>query len=174
MLKKINISGFRVLVVGSKNPWIEASALAAGSKEASTLEFGKIKCDDPRMHVYTPKTFQNALLRKKIDPFDMVILYSSIEHTGLGRYGDMLNPEGDVLVSLLSWCLTKNDGMFFLQVPRSKKDSVVFNAHRIYGPERYRFLTTNWVEETKISFSEILRDESNLGTGSNPVLYRKQ
>ena len=35
--------------------------------------------------------------------FDAVVSFSSIEHSGLGRYGDALNPWGDLIASAQAW-----------------------------------------------------------------------
>jgi cyclopropane fatty-acyl-phospholipid synthase-like methyltransferase len=47
------------------------------------LEYNEIKCEDKRIKTYTYKDqFESK--------FDVVISYSSFEHSGLGRYGDEL------------------------------------------------------------------------------------
>lgn len=57
-----------------------------------------------------------------------------VEHIGLGRYGDPLNPDGDLLaMSELQRCLAVDGHLLFvvpLGTPR-----VCFNAHRIYSKE---------------------------------------
>ena len=35
--------------------------------------------------------------------FDAVVSFSSIEHSGLGRYGDALNPWGDLIAAAQAW-----------------------------------------------------------------------
>ena len=40
--------------------------------------------------------------RQKLN-FDAVVSFSSIEHSGLGRYGDALNPWGDLIASAQAW-----------------------------------------------------------------------
>ena len=39
-----------------------------------------------------------------------MITYSSLEHSGLGRYGDSLNPWGDLITMAKAWCLLKPKG----------------------------------------------------------------
>lgn len=56
----------------------------------------------------------------------------TIEHVGLGRYGDPLDPEGDIkaineLIRVLS-----PDGLLLFVVPIGGKSKIMFNAHRIY------------------------------------------
>ena len=35
---------------------------------------------------------ENIFLKGELGPFDAVVTFSSVEHSGLGRYGDGLNP----------------------------------------------------------------------------------
>jgi len=57
-----------------------------------------------------------------------------VEHVGLGRYGDALNPDGDLLAaSELSRVLAV--GGELLAVVPIGRPRVVFNAHRVYSLE---------------------------------------
>ena len=65
------------------------------------------------------------------------------QHNGLGRYGDPLDPAGDLKgVEILS-CVIKAGGLLFIGVPVGP-DAVVFNVHRIYGLMRLPMLTANF------------------------------
>jgi hypothetical protein len=77
--------------------------------------------------------------------FDMIRSFSSLEHPGLGRYGDSLNPWGDILAVARAWCVTKPGGHLYLGVPTGP-DGVQFNMHRIYGKVRWPLITTNWIQ----------------------------
>jgi hypothetical protein len=35
--------------------------------------------------------------------FDLIVTYSSLEHSGLGRYGDSLNPWADLITMAKAW-----------------------------------------------------------------------
>ena len=61
-----------------------------------------------------------------------------------GRYGDALNPWGDILAAARAWCVTKPGGFFVLDLPGGGTDAIKFNANRIYGPLRWPLVTTNW------------------------------
>ena len=62
--------------------------------------------------------------------FDVIISYSSIEHSGLTRYGDAPHPWGDLVTMAKNWCYLHDDGLAFIGVPANIKDSICFNAHR--------------------------------------------
>merc|ERR1711934_264263 len=82
--------------------------------------------------------------------FDHVLTFSSVEHSGLGRYGDALNPWADVQAIGRAWCVTKPAGYMVIMVP-SGPDTVQFNAHRSYGKARYPLLTANWKQHYRTS-----------------------
>jgi hypothetical protein len=55
-----------------------------------------------------------------------------VEHVGLGRYGDKLDPEGDLrAMSELKRVVSAGGDLLFV-VPIGKKAEILFNAHRIY------------------------------------------
>mmetsp|Transcript_6141 Transcript_6141/g.16356 ORF Transcript_6141/g.16356 Transcript_6141/m.16356 type:complete len:430 (-) Transcript_6141:604-1893(-) len=143
---KISAPGKRALVVGSENPWIEAILLAAGVREVVTLEYTKIVSEHPQLIAMQPPAFANAYLSGKLGLFDIAVSYSSLEHSGLGRYGDALNPWGDIISAAKIWCVTRPGGLALINVPPvpQNRDELVFNAHRHYGPLRLSYLMTNW------------------------------
>jgi len=55
-----------------------------------------------------------------------------IEHVGLGRYGDPLDPTGDALAAKELSRVLKPGGALLIVVPVGRR-RVCFNAHRIYG-----------------------------------------
>ena len=88
---------------------------------------------------------ENIFLKGELGPFDAVVTFSSAEHSGLGRYGDGLNPWGDMITIARGWCVTKKRGSLTIGVMyKDNSDLLMFNAHRIYGRIRYPYLTTNW------------------------------
>ena len=63
-----------------------------------------------------------------------------------GRYGDPLNPWGDLIAISQAWCVSTPNAMLAMGVPYVKTgDRIEYNAHRVYGPLMYPFLVTNWV-----------------------------
>jgi len=57
----------------------------------------------------------------------------TIEHIGLGRYGDPLDPDGDIkaIRELQRVCAVNGDLLIVVPVGAKK---ILFNAHRIYNP----------------------------------------
>ncbi|XP_063399763.1 uncharacterized protein LOC134684409 [Mytilus trossulus] len=135
----------RVMVIGSENPWVEACVLEAGAREVFTLEYGSIKSEHPKVKTIVPLDFRMRYLNNTLGTFDAIVTFSSIEHSGLGRYGDALNPWGDIIAIARSWCVTKPGGSLTIGVQYNYDHEYLrFNADRWYGKIRYPYLTTNW------------------------------
>ena len=77
-------------VMGSGTPWYESFCLAYSAKP-TTIEYNRIISKDGRLNVMTVEAYDRQPLK-----FDAAISISSFEHDGLGRYGDPLNPNGDL------------------------------------------------------------------------------
>ena len=59
----------------------------------------------------------------------------SIEHFGLGRYGDEINPDAwRIAIRNMSRILAVN-GVLYLSVPVGQEEKLCFNAHRVFHPE---------------------------------------
>ncbi len=52
------------------------------------------------MSILDPMEMSENFLAGKLEKFDTVVSFSSIEHSGLGRYGDGLNPWADLVATL--------------------------------------------------------------------------
>jgi hypothetical protein len=66
---------------------------------------------------------------------DSLSCLHAIEHFGLGRYGDPINPNGhiDGFKNLLK--MLAADGTLYISFPIGNVDKVVFNAHRVFAPK---------------------------------------
>lgn len=135
----------RILVIGSERPWVEACCLEAGANEVVTLEYGGIVSLHSKVKTVIPADFRLLFLNNSLGEFDAIVTFSSVEHSGLGRYGDMINPWGDMISLARGWCVTKDGGSLTLGVMYNYDNEYIeFNAHRWYGKIRYPYLTTNW------------------------------
>ena len=133
-----NVVNKDVLVIGSMSPNIECVCIKGNAKSVSTLEYNKIECTDERITTYTYDTLPEDI------KFDVLISYSSFEHSGLGRYGDPLDPNGDLKAMAFCEKLLAPNGILILAVPLRPDDELHWNAHRIYGPIRWPMLISGW------------------------------
>ena len=150
-----------VVVVGSVVPWYEVLALESGAAFTFTLEYNEVRYDDPRMFSDTPARYwcrrreagrdqgrelveqEQQLHRIDARRFDVGLSISSIEHAGLGRYGDPLDPRADLGAMHELEDIIREDGLLILAVPVGQ-DTVMWNAHRVYGRRRLTLLIQNW------------------------------
>jgi hypothetical protein len=82
------------------------------------------------------------------DSTDSLSCLNALEHFGLGRYGDPIDPDGHKrgfrnLLRILS-----SGGILYLAVPVGEKSRVIFNAHRIFNArDVFEWSENNWVLE---------------------------
>ena len=75
----------------------------------------------------------------------------TVEHVGLGRYGDPIDPEGDIQAAKELERVVAKGGSFLFVVPIGKSQ-IQFNAHRIYS---YKMVMDMFPELTLKEFSLI-------------------
>lgn len=126
------VDGHRVLVVGSKAPTYECILHEYGAQPV-TIDYKRIKT--PMFETHTGWTALRNI--------QAALSVSSIEHSGLGRYGDALDPDGDLKAMQDIRKHLPGGALFFLSVPVGA-DTIVWNAHRIYGPLRLNMLLEGW------------------------------
>ena len=60
------------------------------------------------------------------------------------RYGDSLNPWGDLIAMARAWCVLKPGKRALIGIPISPKDTINFNSHKTYGPVMLPHFFSNW------------------------------
>ncbi|CAI5995805.1 unnamed protein product [Closterium sp. NIES-65] len=85
--KRYPVSGKFVLVIGSQRPWVEAICLSFNAGTITTVDFNKPVSSHPRLRLMTVEELEGT-----DEVFDVAVSFSSLEHDGLGRYGDPINP----------------------------------------------------------------------------------
>lgn len=138
------VTGLKGAVLGSEAPWLEALVLDAGAAHITTIEYGKINSQHPLISTAIPSDIATRYLRGELEPFDFISTHSSLEHSGLGRYGDAMNAYGDLEAAAQAWCLLKPGGLFFLGLPVGTSSYMRFNADRNYGPDRMKHMAAGF------------------------------
>jgi SAM-dependent methyltransferase len=106
-------------------------AHVAAFREIEVLDLRTLdSVDHPNIH------FTVADLTK-LDPklensSDSISCLHAIEHFGLGRYGDELNPAGHLLGFANMVKMLKPGGRLYVSFPIASQSSTVFNKHRIF------------------------------------------
>ena len=137
LLDRHPIEGKTVLIVGSEIPTYESIVLARGGKPV-VIEYGKIVSDHPGIRYMT---VEEAAAEQIVCDAGMSI--SSFEHTGLGRYGDPIDPDGDLVAMQDMKEIVRKGGLMFLAVPLGR-DTICWNGMRQYGALRFPLLTAGW------------------------------
>ena len=132
-LDKFPISNRTCVVIGSTCPYYEGIAIEHGAF-VTLVEYEKIKSGHPKLKTMVVSEFDS-----QVEKFDVAISISSVEHSGLGRYGDPIDPDGDLLAMKSLRNGLNDGGLCFLAVPIGK-DQILWNAHRVYGRVRHPLL----------------------------------
>lgn len=66
---------------------------------------------------------------------DSISCLHAIEHFGLGRYGDPIDPKGHLKGFNNIIRMLKPDGTLYISFPIGKNNEVHFNAHRVFHPK---------------------------------------
>jgi SAM-dependent methyltransferase len=154
-----------------------AARVLAGTKPSLHVDFSSTLSFCSMLSAFTPVKFYDFrstdlqlsnLTSESADLLDLPLAASSIEslscmhvveHIGLGRYGDRLDPDGDLkAISELKRVLAPEGTLLFV-VPIGKP-KIIFNAHRIYS---YEQIATYFSELELKEFALIPDDPSEGG-----------
>ena len=79
---------------------VQQCALAHGARHVTTLDYARITTNHPNLTALTPRELFAAggarAARHHARAFGAVLSFSSVEHSGLGRCGDALDPRDDI------------------------------------------------------------------------------
>jgi hypothetical protein len=141
-----------IAVIGTTAVWIESIAVELEAKKIYTLDYTRNKYESSQLEwVHVFDYLDNAIKQGLIEDFDTSVSFSSIEHSGLGRFGDPLDPYGDLEAVKQVHCMLKPNGIFFLGLPTTGNENsyLEFNAYRIYGPKRFKLIFDGWQQLDK-------------------------
>lgn len=120
----------------------------------------------------------NNLISKKADLTNLPFVDGSIrslscmhtvEHIGLGRYGDELDPDGDLkAIKELKRVLAKDGNLLFV-VPVGQP-KIMFNAHRIYSFDQIR----DYFKDLELKDFSLVTDKGDLIQKSDKETADKQ
>jgi len=92
-----------------------------------------------------------------------------VEHIGLGRYGDLLDPDGDLKAIAELQRVVKPGGDLIFVVPVGKP-RICFNAHRIYDP----ISILKYFKNMELIEFAVVTDESQFKRHVSPDAYMNQ
>lgn len=124
------VYGKTAMVAGSISPWNEAILLAYGASKVHTVDYSKISVDYPLISTF-------LVGENMCYTYDVVCSFSSVEHDGLGRYGDPIDSMGDFKAMKEFNSKLNQDGLLFLGIPVGERGVIEGNCHRIYNKQRF-------------------------------------
>ncbi len=108
---------------------------------ANVASFRKIEVFDIRKNNFQ---FKNIIFKKKdinnidkslINYCDSISCLHTLEHFGLGRYGDKIDPEGHIIGFKNLLKILKKNGRLYISFPISNENKIYFNSERLFHPE---------------------------------------
>ncbi|MDR2594708.1 MAG: DUF268 domain-containing protein [Fibromonadaceae bacterium] len=164
--ERYSLKGKSVLIWGLAGLNCEAMALWQGAEHVYIVDYNKPICEHNKITVMN----HEELIKSGIKT-DVAISFSSFEHDGLGRYGDPLNPNGDLEAMQTAKNFLKDDGFMLFGVTQGK-DCLVWNAHRIYGEIRLPLLLKGW--KTEAVFEQESQAGQPLGYLIQPLMVLRK
>ena len=143
---------------------------------AHIAAFRKIEVFDIRNNKFQ---FKNIIFKKKditninknlANYCDSLSCLHTIEHFGLGRYGDRLDPSGHIkgfknLVKIL-----KTGGTLYISFPVSDKNTTYFNSERSFNPKEI----LKWSNELKLVKFDFIDDNEKIFLNINLNKFNKK
>lgn len=119
------IAGMRVAVVGCERPDYPAFCLAFGARNVTVIDRNRIVSECRQVDAITRGEWEGKR-------FDAVVSMSMLDHDGLGRYGDPVDPNADL--KAMQWLIDilRPGGVLHITVAVGE-DCLVWNRGRIYG-----------------------------------------
>jgi len=165
----------KAAVFSSMSPWMEAIISHELERvTVSTVDYNPCVLKDIPQEELDACIHVRDMYARGGSSFDLIASYSGIEHDGLGRYGDPVNPNGDISAVLEMWCHLHVGGLLLLAVPVGPPDEFKYQSgvklfqqtigtdrgvfidiygdgkglrllrHRLYGPQRLAQLMTGF------------------------------
>jgi SAM-dependent methyltransferase len=118
--------------IGCATGCFPAMQIATGVPSCTVFEVRPAEANHPQVQVRV----KDLTYAEDVEPeFDLVTCLSTIEHIGLGRYGDPIDPWGDIKMAENLMRILRPGGVMLISFPTGP-GCVVFNKHRIYSPYR--------------------------------------
>lgn len=149
-LASFPVKGKTVLVCGLESCNCDMISVYHKASKVYVCDYNPLQHDHPQVYSYFVDDFKKTGIL-----VDAVISISSFEHDGLGRYGDPLSPDADLLAMKNAGSYLKDDGVMFFAVPVGP-DCIVINAHRVYGKQRLPMMLDGWDVVSAFGYDESL------------------
>ena len=150
-LTKLQLNSAHCAIIGSSSPFYESMLIALGAAKITVFEYNELTYNHEK--VYVNKSFDQYETNKGLPKFDFIFAISSLDHDGLGRYGDAICPSADLLSMQRFKTMLSSTGKLILTLPLGL-DLLVWNVMRIYGELRLKRMLNGWKIVDQIGYEE--------------------
>ena len=98
------------------------------------IEVFDIRALDESRHTNIKFVQKDLMDHNETEISDSVSCLHALEHFGLGRYGDPIDPEGHLKGVVNIVRMVEKGGTLYISFPIGLSDAVHFNAHRVFHP----------------------------------------
>ena len=109
----------KVSTITSISPWLETILLYAGAS-VDVLDHNMPVLKDINRSL-------NVITEAKDNTYDIVVSFSYIQHCGLGRYGDDIDPDADFKIMSKIYDMLKPNGFLWLALPLGSNIAYMVN-----------------------------------------------
>lgn len=144
--------------------------LLSYNQEVTLLDIRPLNISLSKLHfVQTDATMLEEIEDESIESLSSL---HAIEHFGLGRYGDKIDPSACFTAMRSMQNKVKKCGKIYLSIPIGSEEKVCFNSHRIFSPktiikefESMKLLKFMYIQDLRVNLVEDLDkfDENILG-----------
>ena len=159
----ISLKNKNVLIIGSTEPWLESICIVLGASNITTIDYNNLTYHNEKIKTFSKYDFDMFYNNSGpyINSYDFVIGLRSFDHSGLGRYGDIIDYNADIDSINKAKMMLKNNGIFIFTVPIGR-DLVIWNLQRRYGSIRLPKLLGNGFHElNRLGWKNELFDANN-------------
>jgi SAM-dependent methyltransferase len=133
------------------------------------VDFYDYRPADLKLSNLTSKEGDLNNLPFKSDSIQSISCMHTVEHVGLGRYGDPINPNGDIRAINELKRVTSTGGNLLFVTPVGKP-KIEFNAHRIYSYEQI----VTYFEGFELNEFSLITDSGDFIENANKDLVKEQ
>jgi len=129
----------------------------ASYREIEVLDIRDLKKSIHKNIIFLKRDLMNDVVDLK-DSCDSISCLHAIEHFGLGRYGDTIDPDGHILGFRNIVEILKEGGILYISFPISDNPGVHFNSQRVFDPGEI----LSWSDKMKLERFDFVDDKGSL------------
>jgi len=159
----LSLQNKNVLIYGSTEPWLESICIVLGASNITTIDYNNLTYHHEKIKTFSKYDFDMFYndSGSYINSYDFVIGLRAFDHSGLGRYGDVIDYNADIDSINKAKMMLKDNGIFIFTVPIGS-DLIIWNLQRRYGSIRLpKLLGDDFHELQRLGWKDDLLDANN-------------